>query len=108
MTHQENVRAQKSKMDSLISILKKPNSDSLIADAYIQLFFLNEFSDSTSVVKYLKEYETFAHSKSNKKELANVFRLYGFFNDDHGLYPEAIKSYEKSLKYSKEIGKFRM
>ena len=90
--------------DSLIRVLNTATSDSIKYDTYIKLFFQNEFADSSMVVKYLKAYKSFAEKKNNKKELANVFRLYGFYYDDNGLYPQAIKSYETSINYSKEAG----
>ncbi len=90
--------------DSLIRVLNKAKSDSIKFDTYVKLFFQNEFSDSTMLVKYLNAYKSFAEKKNNKKELANVFRLYGFYYDDNGLYPQAIKSYETSINYSKEAG----
>ena len=100
--------SQNVKIDSLLTILKTAKEDTLKVNILNNLFLQYEFENDEKAKEYLdKAFELsqkIASLAIGKKSLANTYIHLGFFADDKGNYPEALKNYFAALKIYKAIG----
>ncbi|MBA3971352.1 MAG: tetratricopeptide repeat protein [Bacteroidetes bacterium] len=90
--------------DPLQNILKTTIEDSVKVNALNNLFLEFEFVDQGKAEDYLTEALKLSLKSGFKRGLAKAYKHLGFFAEDKGNYPEAIKNYFSSSKVYEELG----
>ncbi|MCW3072634.1 MAG: hypothetical protein JWO44_2524 [Bacteroidetes bacterium] len=96
--------SQKSTADSLIALISSKADDTTRVKAYNNLFLEYEFSDNAKAKEALDNALKLAQKIKFKKGEAKTYKLFGFFAEDKGNYPEALKNYFACLKIYQEMG----
>lgn len=96
--------AQQSKMDSLLQLLATAPKDTVRVNIYNQLFLEYEFVDDQKAGNYLEKALELATRIHYKKGIADSYMRLGYFAEDKGNYPEALKNYSAVLAVAKDIG----
>lgn len=94
---------QDSKIDSLLKVLATVKEDTSKIDALNSLFLEYEFSDETKAQEYVNKAFALAQKIGFKRGLAETYLYLGYFAEDKGNYPEALKNYKASLKINEEL-----
>jgi tetratricopeptide (TPR) repeat protein len=92
------------KVDSLLNVLKTTKQDTTKVNTYNNLFLEVEFTDEAKAKEYLTKALKLSKKIDFKKGLGATYLYLGFFADDKGNYPEALKNYFTSLKIREAIG----
>lgn len=88
---------------SLLNIVHTSKDDTLKVNALNELFLEFEFADQEKAAEYLKQALETAKKSNFKKGLATTYTYYGYFSEDLGDYPGALKHHISALKTSAEI-----
>lgn len=86
--------------DSLLNTAKNDRDKISVLN---RLFLEYEFSDPEKAGTYLNEAFELSQKTNNKKALVLTYYHLGFFAEDKGNYPEALKNYYASLKLAESI-----
>ncbi|MBU3927818.1 MAG: tetratricopeptide repeat protein, partial [Bacteroidetes bacterium] len=89
-------------VDSLLTIIKNSKSDTIKIEAYSNLFFIYEFSDTVKAQYYLEQELNLSKKFENSQWLASTYTHFAFFYEDKGDLNTAIEFHEKALKLYKE------
>jgi tetratricopeptide (TPR) repeat protein len=95
---------QVSSVDSLLGILKMAKEDTVKVNTLNELFLEYEFSDSAKAQECLNKAFELSNQADFKKGLASTYINLGYFAEDKGDFPVALKNYEISLKTFEIIG----
>ena len=94
---------QNTQLDSLLSVLKTTKEDSTKVYIYNDLFLEYEFKDEAKAQEFLEKALVLSKKIDFKKGLARAYLYSGYFAEDKGNYPEALKNYQASLKTAEAI-----
>lgn len=97
-------RSQNPVVDSLVKVLEITKNDTVKINVLNDLFIEYEFADDKKAEDYLNKAFLLAKKLNYKRGLGTVHLHMGFFAEDKGNYPEALKNYFACLKYHEEIG----
>jgi len=89
-------------VDSLLTIVKSNKSDTVKIEAYSNLFFIYEFSDTVKSLYYLTQELNLSKKFENTQWLASAYTHFAFFYEDKGDLNSAIDFHQKALKLYKE------
>ena len=95
---------QSKEVDSLLTILKTAIQDTTRVNIYNKLFLSFEFTDDTKAQEYLNNALKLSKKVDYKKGIDYAYTYFGFFAEDKGNYPEALRNYFISLKVCEEMG----
>ena len=88
---------QPSKIDSLESVLEKIQADTSKIKAHIKLFLAYEFTDTSIAKSHLGSVRVLALKQQHKKWIATYYYYMGWFYDDMGKYPLALRYNQLAL-----------
>ena len=91
-------------IDSLLTVLKTAKEDTTKVNALNNLFLKYEYADDEKSKEYLNKAFELSQKIDFKNGLATTYSYLGYFEEDKGNYPEALKNYLTSLKIRKAIG----
>jgi tetratricopeptide (TPR) repeat protein len=95
---------QQNKIDSLLNVLKTTKQDTTKVKTYNNLFLEVEFTDDAKAIEYLTKALELSKKIDFNKGLGVTYAHLGYFAEDKGKYPEALKNYFASLKIKEAIG----
>ncbi|PIV58221.1 MAG: hypothetical protein COS14_10775, partial [Bacteroidetes bacterium CG02_land_8_20_14_3_00_31_25] len=89
-------------VDSLFKVIKNTKSDTIKVEAYSNLFFIYEFSDTVKAQFFIKQELNLSRNLKNKAWLASAYTHFAFFYEDKSDLNKAIEFHQKALKLYKE------
>ena len=103
-----NCFAQQNNIDSLLTLLKTTKEDTTKVKILNNLFLHYEFTDDEKAGEYLNKALSISQSivpkGIAKKSLSTTYIHLGYFEEDKGNYPEALKNYLHALEIKQETG----
>lgn len=91
-------------IDSIIGSLTTSKNDTNKVNVLNKLFLEFEFTDDKKASEYLNKSLQLAKDLNYKRGLALTYLHFGYFADDKGNYPDALKNYFAALKIQEVLG----
>ena len=96
--------SQNTQLDSLLTALKTVKEDTSKVNILNDIFLEYEYTDYKKAKEYLNKALELSQRIDYKKGLGTTYMYLGFYAEDNGDYPDALKNYVASLKIREEIG----
>ncbi|MDF2437620.1 MAG: tetratricopeptide repeat protein [Bacteroidota bacterium] len=98
------VHGQDRSADSLEKVMNTSTVDTFKVDLLNKLFMIYEYSDDKKAAAFLKQAIDIAERSQYTNGLGTAYKFAGYYAEDKGNYPEALKFYFNSLKAKEEAG----